>query len=50
LQCSCTYDPRTLEPSILFLDQLITLKLKNAPMNSDNLRIMISLIFYSTCL
>lgn len=36
LQCSCTYNPRTLEPSILFLDQLITLKLKNAPMNSDN--------------
>ena len=50
LQCSCTYNPCTLEPGIIFLDQLITLKLKNAPMNSDNLRIMISLIFYSTCL
>ena len=36
LQCSCTYDPCTLKPGILFLDQLITLKFKNAPMNSDN--------------
>ena len=36
LQCSCTYNPCTLEPGIIFLDQLITLKFKNAPMNSDN--------------
>lgn len=37
LQCSGAYNPCTLEPGILFLDQLITLKLKNAPMIFDNL-------------
>jgi len=36
LQRSSTYNPCTLKPGILFLDQLITLTLKNAPMNSDN--------------
>lgn len=36
LQCSCTNNSCTLEPGIFFLNQQITLKLKNAPMSSDN--------------